>query len=119
MIGGTIGFENFNIISRLGKGNSATIMLAEMKDTGQLYAIKILNKEFIVENDDVKSIWIEKRVFLMANKERHPFLTNLHGCFQTETRICFVMEYIPGGDLMFHIQQYSFKPSQAQYARNN
>lgn len=32
----------------------------------------------------------EKRVFLAAARERHPFLLDLHSCFQTETRIYFV-----------------------------
>ena len=50
----------------------------------------------------------EKRVFLIANKEHHPFLYNLHACFQTETRIYFVIEYISGGDLMLHIQREPF-----------
>ena len=58
-------------------------MLAETKQSKQLYAIKVLKKEFIIENDEVESTRSEKRVFLIANKERHPFLTNLHACFQS------------------------------------
>ena len=85
------------------------------RKTRQLYAIKVLKKEFIVENDEVESTRSEKRVFLVANKDRHPFLLNLHSCFQTETRIYFVMEYISGGDLMLQIQRESFKPRRAQY----
>ena len=53
-------------------------------------------------------------VFLVANKERHPFLLNLHACFQTETRVYFVMEYISGGDLMLHIQRGQFGSKRAQ-----
>lgn len=109
-----IGLEHFNFLAVLGKGNFGKVMLAETKATKKLYAIKVLKKEFIIENDEVESTKSEKRVFLIANKERHPFLLNLHACFQTETRVYFVMEYISGGDLMLHIQRGQFGAKRAQ-----
>ncbi|THX12246.1 protein kinase C [Aureobasidium pullulans] len=109
-----VGLDHFNFLAVLGKGNFGKVMLAETKQSKQLYAIKVLKKEFIIENDEVESTRSEKRVFLIANKERHPFLTNLHACFQTETRIYFVMEYISGGDLMLHIQRGQFGTKRAQ-----
>ncbi|WPH04634.1 Protein kinase C-like protein [Acrodontium crateriforme] len=113
--GRRIGLDHFNFLAVLGKGNFGKVMLAETKTTKQLYAIKVLKKEFIIENDEVESTRSEKRVFLIANKERHPFLTNLHACFQTETRVYFVMEYISGGDLMLHIQRGQFGTKRAQF----
>jgi serine/threonine protein kinase len=112
--GPRIGLDHFNFLAVLGKGNFGKVMLAETKKTKQLYAIKVLKKEFIIENDEVESTRSEKRVLLIANKERHPFLLNLHACFQTETRIYFVMEYISGGDLMLHIQRGQFGTKRAQ-----
>jgi classical protein kinase C len=109
-----IGLDHFNFLAVLGKGNFGKVMLAETKSSKQLYAIKVLKKEFIIENDEVESTRSEKRVFLIANKERHPFLLNLHACFQTETRVYFVMEYISGGDLMLHIQRGQFGTKRAQ-----
>lgn len=113
--GPRIGLDHFNFLAVLGKGNFGKVMLAETKATNKLYAIKVLKKEFIIENDEVESTKSEKRVFLIANKERHPFLLNLHACFQTETRVYFVMEYISGGDLMLHIQRGQFGLKRAQF----
>ncbi|GJN69783.1 serine/threonine kinase [Purpureocillium lilacinum] len=113
--GQRIGLDHFNFLAVLGKGNFGKVMLAETKRSRRLYAIKVLKKEFIIENDEVESIKSEKRVFLIANKERHPFLTNLHACFQTETRVYFVMEYVSGGDLMLHIQRGQFGTKRAQF----
>ncbi|KAG9246562.1 hypothetical protein BJ878DRAFT_275960 [Calycina marina] len=112
--GRRIGLDHFNFLAVLGKGNFGKVMLAETKQSKQLYAIKVLKKEFIIENDEVESTRSEKRVFLIANKERHPFLLSLHACFQTETRVYFVMEYISGGDLMLHIQRGQFGTKRAQ-----
>ena len=64
---------------------------------------------------EIPSTRSEKRVFLAAAKERHPFLLGLHSCFQTETRVYFVMEYISGGDLMLHIQRGQFGTKRAQF----
>jgi len=114
---GKIGLEDFNFLTVLGKGNFGKVMLAEEKTSTKLYAIKVLKKEFIIENDEVDSTKSEKQVFLAAadNQRGHPFLLNLHSCFQTETRIYFVMEYISGGDLMLHIQRKQFSVRQAKF----
>ncbi|MEQ2210416.1 hypothetical protein XENOCAPTIV_013147, partial [Xenoophorus captivus] len=47
----------------------------------------------------------------------HPFLVHLHGCFQTSDHVCFVMEYLPGGDLMIHIHSDVFSEAQTRFAQ--
>ncbi|KAI0225009.1 Serine/threonine kinase [Massospora cicadina] len=110
-----VSIQDFHLISVLGRGNFGKVLLAEELSTRNLYAIKVLKKEFIVENNEVEGTRSEKRVFLTANRERHPFLVGLHSCFQSDASIYFVMEYISGGDLMWHIQRQQFTEARARF----
>ncbi|KAG5840759.1 hypothetical protein ANANG_G00192070 [Anguilla anguilla] len=107
--------EDFHCISVLGRGHFGKVLLAEYKKSGKLYAIKALKKGDIVTRDEVDSLMCEKRIFEAINAARHPFLVNLHGCFQTAEHVCFVMEYSPGGDLMIHIHNDVFSEAQTRF----
>ncbi|KAL3234366.1 Protein kinase C-like 1 [Nakaseomyces bracarensis] len=110
-----VSLDNFILLKVLGKGNFGKVILSKSKNTGRLCAIKVLKKDNIIQNHDIESARAEKKVFLLATKTKHPFLTNLYCSFQTENRIYFAMEFIGGGDLMWHVQNQRLSVRRAKF----
>ncbi|GFS38011.1 putative protein kinase C delta type homolog [Nephila pilipes] len=97
------GIDDFVFLKLLGKGSYGKVLLAELKDHNMYFAIKCLKKDVVLEDDDVESTMIERRVLALGTQ--HPYMCKLYCTFQTKSYLFFVMEYLNGGDLMFHIQE--------------
>ncbi|XP_074599782.1 protein kinase C iota type isoform X2 [Brevipalpus obovatus] len=95
--------EDFDLIKVIGRGSYAKVLLVELKETKRPYAMKVIKKELVADDEDIDWVQTEKHVFEIATGCE--FLVGLHSCFQTESKLFFVIEFVSGGDLMFHMQR--------------
>lgn len=70
--------------------------LAKLKSENQLYAIKSMRKDKILETDVLDNIATEKDIMLDVD---HPFVIGMDYLFQDKLRLYFVMPFVDGGDL--------------------
>ena len=89
--------DSFELGNVLGDGGSCCVVLARKKDTGQLYAIKVVAKTFALDSDvRMKRTLAERRILA---KVSHPFVVTLHWAFQSRSQLFLVLEFCPGGEL--------------------
>jgi serum/glucocorticoid-regulated kinase 2 len=88
--------DDFEILKLLGKGAFGTVVLSQKKSNEKLFAIKILNKKEIIENNQIAHAKAEKAILGHVN---HPFIVGLEYAFQTDSKLYFVLEFMQGGDL--------------------
>eukprot|EP01130_Rhizamoeba_saxonica_P015430 TRINITY_DN691_c0_g2_i3.p1 TRINITY_DN691_c0_g2~~TRINITY_DN691_c0_g2_i3.p1 ORF type:complete len:440 (+),score=112.98 TRINITY_DN691_c0_g2_i3:44-1363(+) len=97
-----VGVDDFHQLRVIGKGSFGRVVLVKKIDTGTVYAMKILNKHTIIERNEVEHTISERSIL---TRLRHPFLMKLHYSFQTPDKLYFVMDYVNGGELFYHLQK--------------
>lgn len=111
--GKKIGVEDFDLLHVIGKGSFGKVLQVRKKDTGRIYAMKVLNKKNILDNNELEHTRTEKEIL---QRLAHPFLVNLNYSFQTNDKIYFIMDYINGGELFYHLQkEHKFTPDRVKF----
>ncbi|XP_026174107.1 serine/threonine-protein kinase LATS1 [Mastacembelus armatus] len=87
----------FKRIKTLGIGAFGEVCLARKEDTGALYAMKTLRKKDVLLRNQVAHVKAERDILAEADNE---WVVRLYYSFQDKDNLYFVMEYIPGGDMM-------------------
>ncbi|WOL02275.1 serine/threonine-protein kinase D6PK [Canna indica] len=93
---GSLGLKNFKLLKRLGCGDIGTVYLAEMVGSECLFALKVMDIDFLISRKKMLRAQTEREILQMLD---HPFLPTLYAHFTTDNLSCLVMEYCPGGDL--------------------
>ncbi|KAH0470830.1 hypothetical protein IEQ34_000553 [Dendrobium chrysotoxum] len=93
---GGLDLMNFKLIKKLGCGDIGTVYLAELTGSGCLFALKVMDVEFLISRKKILRAQTERDILQMLD---HPFLPTLFSYFTTDNLLCLVMEYCPGGDL--------------------
>eukprot|EP00730_Choanoeca_flexa_P002683 TRINITY_DN11131_c0_g2_i2.p2 TRINITY_DN11131_c0_g2~~TRINITY_DN11131_c0_g2_i2.p2 ORF type:complete len:493 (+),score=114.32 TRINITY_DN11131_c0_g2_i2:2792-4270(+) len=105
---------DFDMLKVIGKGSFGKVILGRHKKDNKLFAIKVLSKDAIVKQNEAKHVMSERNVLL--GNVTHPFLVGLHYSFQTKSKLFFVLDYVNGGELFFHLQKEKrFAPIRAQF----
>ena len=105
-------FNSFEILDCLGAGSFGKVFKVKMKKDGKIYAMKVLNKKFLMKNRQLRYAITECNVLKQA---KSPFILTLYYSFQTPDNLYMVTDYCPGGDLNFHILQNLFEEDEAKF----
>ena len=105
--------SNFICLALLGKGSFGEVYLVQNKKTKENYAMKVLRKERIINQNLLKYVIAERNVLGICN---HPFIVKLNYAFQTPSILFLILEYCPGGDLAKHLYfEKKFEESRAKF----
>lgn len=94
--------EDFSIISVIGRGTFGKVCLVEYRKNGELYAMKSIKKDILIETEQIENTMVEKQILETID---HPFICSLVFCFQTMERIYFIMNFLRGGELFQHLKK--------------
>eukprot|EP01071_Lankesteria_metandrocarpae_P007909 Lankesteria_metandrocarpae@DN4816_c0_g1_i1.p1 len=94
--------EHFIPLKVIGRGSFGKVFQVRSKIDGAIYAMKVLSKDYIIRRGQLQHTKAERRILGAVN---HPFIVKLFYAFTSATKLYFVMEYCPGGELFYHLSR--------------
>ena len=95
-------WDDFEMLSIIGRGTFGKVYLVKCNLTNKLYAMKCIRKDVVIQHESVESLQVEK---LILNQVNHPFIIGMDYVFQKAYRIYFIMHFIQGGELFKHLSE--------------
>nr|AML77384.1 putative LOV domain-containing protein [Leucodon julaceus] len=100
--GQSIGLKDFRPIKPLGSGDTGSVHLVELRNTGLIFAMKAMDKQVMMQRNKVHRARAERDILSILD---HPFLPTLYSTFQTQTHICLITDFCPGGELFLLLER--------------
>ncbi|KAM7335715.1 hypothetical protein ACRRTK_006192 [Alexandromys fortis] len=92
-----LGLDDFESLKVIGRGAFGEVRLVQKKDTGHIYAMKILRKADMLEKEQVAHIRAERDILVEADGA---WVVKMFYSFQDKRNLYLIMEFLPGGDMM-------------------
>lgn len=99
---GKLKIEDFDLLKVVGKGSFGKVMQVRKKDTNRIYALKTIRKAHIISRSEVAHTLAERSVLAQIN---NPFIVPLKFSFQSPEKLYFVLAFVNGGELFYHLQK--------------
>ena len=89
-------FKDFEVLDIIGEGSFGRVFKVKKRDNGQILALKVMKKQYLISNHQIKYAVSEAQIMKTLN---HPYLMKLVYAFQTPTNLYMAIEYCENGDL--------------------
>ncbi|GKV04317.1 hypothetical protein SLEP1_g16486 [Rubroshorea leprosula] len=99
----SICIEDFEVLKVVGQGAFGKVYQVRKKGTSEIYAMKVMRKDKIVEKNHAEYMKAERDIL---TKIDHPFIVQLKYSFQTKYRLYLVLDFINGGHLFFQLYHH-------------
>nr|XP_036871345.1 serine/threonine-protein kinase 38 [Manis javanica] len=100
-----LGLEDFESLKVIGRGAFGEVRLVQKKDTGHVYAMKILRKADMLEKEQVGHIRAERDILVEADSL---WVVKMFYSFQDKLNLYLIMEFLPGGNYLMMKGPFSF-----------
>ncbi|XP_070313712.1 serine/threonine-protein kinase MRCK gamma isoform X2 [Odocoileus virginianus] len=106
--------DDFEILKVIGRGAFGEVAVVRQRDSGQIFAMKMLHKWEMLKRAET-ACFREERDVLVKGDSR--WVTALHYAFQDEEYLYLVMDYYAGGDLLTLLSRFEDRlpPELAQF----
>nr|AML77540.1 putative LOV domain-containing protein [Selaginella wallacei] len=103
---GALNLKHFRPLKALGSGDTGGVHLVELRGTGKLYAMKAMKKSVMLNRNKIHRTMTERHILDMLD---HPFLPTLYTSFETESHLCLITDFCPGGELFMLLDRQPSK----------